>query len=218
VATLVIDAAGGGFGFAGAVDLAVGPAGDVYAVGESSDNVLKLDTGFGISEVIGSAGDGMGNGLNSPDAVAVAPDGTVYVAGSDPSTSDLVIFAIYPDSSIELFHSAPSGAIRDLAVSSGGLLLAALDSEVALFEPDGTPGLPLVTAAGDGTHPLATAAKIAVDPVDDVYVAGVFSDNALRARLAALAAPALPVWGAPALVAGVLLGSGAVRRLRSRAS
>jgi hypothetical protein len=53
----------------------------VYVAGLISDNAFKITPGGTITEIINSAGDGVANGLNSPEGIAVDGTGHVYVTG-----------------------------------------------------------------------------------------------------------------------------------------
>ena len=59
--------------------LEVGPEGNVFIAGFSSDNAFRVTPAGTITEIIDSAGDGIGNLLDRTTDVAVIDDGRVYV-------------------------------------------------------------------------------------------------------------------------------------------
>ncbi len=131
-----------------------------------------------ITQIIDATGDGAGNSLSAPDSIAVANDGTVYLAsGFDIAGPDFPnrIFKIETDGVVTQFFDGSDGT----CISPTGV--AVDDSEnvyVACFgslnavkiEPDGT-----VTEIIDSTAPLFGPQDIAVDSSDNVYVADAFN-------------------------------------------
>jgi DNA-binding beta-propeller fold protein YncE len=58
-------------------------SGNVYVAGANSDNAFKVMPGGLITEIIDATGDGAGNPLDLPAAIALDVSGNVYVAGRD---------------------------------------------------------------------------------------------------------------------------------------
>ncbi len=60
--------------------IALDPAGNVFVVGEESDNVFRIATNGTITQILDASGDGT-NALDAPSWVATDAFGNVYVTG-----------------------------------------------------------------------------------------------------------------------------------------
>jgi hypothetical protein len=167
--------------------LAADGLGNVYVPWCGSDNAVKITPGGVITEIINAAGDGAGNTLSCPAAIAVDGWGNVYVAGGSRSTSS--VFKIRPDGVItkiidetgdrtghELDHPAA------IAVDGSGNVYVAADGHHNAFKI--TPGgqiTQIIDEIGDGVgNTLEDPYGIAVDSSGNCYVAGMSSNNAFK--------------------------------------
>ena len=93
--TEIIDASGAGAGkrLSRPSSLATGSGGDVYVIGDISNNVLQITPGGIITEIINASGAGAAKELDAPAGLAAdAISGNVYVCGF---SSDNVLMARY---------------------------------------------------------------------------------------------------------------------------
>ncbi len=181
-------------------DVAVASNGTLFIADAGNHRVRKISPDGIITTIVGSgpvdgAGENSGDGgqainarLNYPSAVAVAPDGTLYVTSTDPSTGAAVIRRVTPDgviitiagggsiSAINHFQAgnrllSPLDAqftkITDLAVRSDGVLYFLIDSfnSSRVYRIAGNGSLEHVAGLGSHTNHddpiLATEAGLA---------------------------------------------------------
>ena len=165
-----LDGIGRAAGFNGPVGIAVDAAGIVYVADTYNDRIRRIARDGSVSTVAGSGKPGMADGLgtaasfDTPSAIAVALDGTLYVA----DTGNHAIRKIAPDGMVSTIALPPEGEPRPvlrrpvglaltrdgylyIAASSGGRILqlaptgeyrALLDADLPAaqdgFGPDGT--------------------------------------------------------------------------------
>lgn len=164
--------------------LTVGPEGSLYITDTLNHRIRRVDGVGTIRTVAGRGKQGFsGDGgrateadINTPEAIAVAPDGTMYVADSGNNR----LRVVRPDGVIQTLAGDGTGGCdrqgdrrpaqlacpQGLALDASGSLYIAdsLNNRVRRLTPDGT----IVTIAGTGTAGysgdggLATAAELSV--------------------------------------------------------
>jgi DNA-binding beta-propeller fold protein YncE len=206
----------GGAQLAGAGSVAVSAASDETYVADTNHNRIlvygpegSLLAKWGAGEGDGSAGGGPG-AFNHPDALAVAPDGNVYVA--DTGNNRVVELSPAGDVLDEWgSKGTDNGHFRSpagVAVDAAGSVYV-LDSEnnrVQVFSANGQ-FLAKWGVRGDGVGEFSQPSAIAVDCNGDVYVADTNNNRVQRFNLAAPAASgclAPGAWPPPLNVAPVL--------------
>lgn len=162
------------------VAVASGPEGDVYAVDRGNFRIQRFSADGEYLGQWGSPGTGDGQLSAGVVAVAVAPDGKVFVLDDRGSGSGFRVQRFDADGTFELgWGSAEGSALgqfdepRDIAVGPGGRVYVAEagNHRVQSFDPDGSDpaawGSP-----GNGGGNFADPVGIAVDQDSgDVYVA-----------------------------------------------
>ncbi len=184
--TRLLDATGDGLGnpFSGGVRVETDAAGDVYALGANSRNVLRVTPGGAIVEVLGPEGDGLGNTLErvwdlevgASGTVFVADDGNVFRVGSGGTPAVLYAFG----DPWELLYHYPTElfVLADGRVVSTG---SGTDNLVVL--PPAGPATEILGKAIDGSHTILREPRVVlVEPAGDLLVCGRQSDNVLRLR------------------------------------
>jgi uncharacterized delta-60 repeat protein len=152
------------------LEVAVQPDGRIVVAGglDGEIDVVRLlpdgslDPSFGAGGVVAPLGGRLGAQLEAADSLAVAPDGTVYLASQRSSNGHLVVVRLRPDGSIDTSYGPPrAGGFVELAATSDGttepsgialdrsgrLVVAGLDTEPTA----GFVGTILVRLATDGS-------------------------------------------------------------------
>lgn len=123
------------------VDLAVGPDGEIFILQRRAD-LRRIDTGGRIETIAGNAGGSFGGdggpaldaSFNGPESIAVAPDGSVYVADSGNHR----IRRLTPDGADYVLDTV-AGNGKQADAGDGGLVTSARieqPSHLALLSPD----------------------------------------------------------------------------------
>lgn len=143
------DGKGAGASFNGPVGVAVDRAGIVYVADTYNDRVRRIAPDGMVSTVAGAAGPGDADGpaasagFDTPTALAVAADGSIFVA----DTGNNAIRKIGKDGQVSTFAAAPEHEKRPilrepvgLALARDGYLYAACGSggRILQFAPDGS--------------------------------------------------------------------------------
>lgn len=183
--TQVIDASGGGPG--AALDSPWGIVSDaanhVYVVGFDTNNVLERAPDGTITEILDGSGDGV-HPLTGPESLAIAPDGTLYVAcvGSDN------VFKRPPGGAWTQIVDASGDGVHPLqyphglATDAAGNVFVADTATDSVFRVDAAGVVTrVVDGTGDGLgHTLDEPQALATDGAGNLYVAGQRSNNVLR--------------------------------------
>ncbi|WP_373999179.1 hypothetical protein [Bdellovibrio bacteriovorus] len=133
---------------------------NIWVTEVGADRVLKFSPSGVLLLSLGGPGTGNGE-FNDPMAVAVASDGSIYVADS----LNLRIQKFAADGTY--LSQYPIGQIIDMVISNSDILYATRDStkDAIRFQTDGT----ILQVYGSGS--FATPKGIALDASDNVYVA-----------------------------------------------
>ena len=205
----------GGAGLSGAASLAVGAGGTIYVADTNHNRVLVYSAGgsllarWGAGQGDGAAGGGPGE-FNHPAAVAVDPEGNVYVADSN---NNRIVRLAANGAVIGEWGSRGTGNGRfhdpdGVAVDAAGRVYV-LDGEnnrVEVFEADGR-FLAKWGLRGSGVGELSQPGAIAVGCAGDVYVADTNNNRVERflpAMPAGMGCVAPGDWPPPLDVAPVL--------------
>lgn len=136
--------------------LATDAAGNLYVVGQTSDNVFRINnpdscstggTPCSIEEIINSSGDGLGNILDNPVAIQIDGAGNVYIAGA---------------SSNNVLRIAASTTCDTTSIGDPCIITEIIDVN------------------GDGSNVINQPVGLAIDGDDSVYVTTQNSDNAFK--------------------------------------
>ena len=183
---LVAAAGDGSNPLRGPTSLVVGAAGTVYVAGGTSDNVFRVTkTTAGavtVTQLLGSAGDGT-NRLDSPSALALHSDGTLYVAGRDSDnvfrvTAAGVVSQLLGPAGVG--DHALDGPVALALNTAGDLFIASAENDNVFRVPVKGTATRVASAAGDGVNALDRPVSLAVDAGGELYVAGGDSHNLLR--------------------------------------
>lgn len=157
--------------------LATDRLGNTYVAGYFSDNVFKL-TPFGtITQIIGPAGDGLGNPLDGAAGVAVDGAGNVFVSGAMSHN----VFRITPDGAIsevidQSGDKAGNGLERPMGLDvdgAGNLYVTGVFSRNAFRVAPSGAITELIDKTGDGQgNALLEALDVAADDAGNAFVAG----------------------------------------------
>lgn len=167
--------------------LATDATGNVFVAGLNSNNVFKIAPSGSITQVIDSSGDGSLDPsgvairpLTNPSGLAVAPNGILYVSGSNSHN----VFKISPVGVItELLDASGAGvgameSPGDIEIDGDGNVFVAGRSSDNVFKISGAGVVEVVLdAAGDGTNLLSRPEDLAVDADGTLFVVGSLSDN-----------------------------------------
>jgi sugar lactone lactonase YvrE len=173
-------------------DLLIANQGTNQILRRLPDGTLQVVAGTGTAGYGGDGGPAAQAELNTPSGIAVAPDGTIYVA----DTVNNRVRAISPSGTISTFAGDGSSAIRNGQLKVGPSGVPAIDAALAdplsvAFGPQGQlyvadsagiqvipPDRLLTTLTPSGLDPLIfgtpgelLASAITVDPMGDIYVA-----------------------------------------------
>lgn len=152
--------------------------------------MFRISPDGAVTVIIDSSGDGAGNGLIAPTAIAVDDAGTVYVAG-EVSTN---VFKITPDAITELIDHTGDGMghpmylPHGIAVDCDGnvYVTGAVSDNAFRIAPSGVI-TQIIDATGDGAgRELEQPNGIAVDPAGNVFVGGAATHNVFRITPAAV--------------------------------
>ena len=183
---LVAAAGDGSNPLRGPTALVVGAAGTVYVAGGTSDNVFRVTkTTAGavtVTQLLGRAGDGT-NALDSPSALALHSDGTLYVAGRDSDnvfrvTAAGVVSQLLGPAGVG--DHALDGPVALALNTAGDLFVASAENDNVFRVPAKGAVTRVASAAGDGVNALDRPVSLAVDAGGELYVAGGDSHNVLR--------------------------------------
>lgn len=169
-------------------DVAVDPAGNIYVAGNGTDSssapivfVYRLSPSGEATKLIDGSGDGAGNILEIPIALAVGDDQTLYVASAGVDGN---CFAISAEGSITKILG-PSGdeagnplsVAGDIALDGAGNLYVTgyISDNVFVIRPDGS-----VVEVLDASWNLDGPFWLALDSSENVYISGVQSANVLK--------------------------------------
>ncbi len=172
-------------GLMSALGVTTDAAGNVFVTGFYSDNAFKVTPGGVITEIIDATGDGAGNTLDRPGAVAADAAGNVFILGTESNN----VFKVTPGGVItEIIDGSGDGSGNTLdgatalaTDSSGNVFVAGLGSDnVFKITPGGTISQ-IIDATGDGAgNPLDGPSAVATDGGGNVFVTGVSSNNAFE--------------------------------------
>jgi streptogramin lyase len=163
-----------GAGFAGPRGVAVDGDRNVYAVGEASDNVFKIEPDRTRSVILDAAGDGI-NPLDTPFGVAADRQGNVYVTGFG---TDNVFKVTAAGQKTQILGAGFIDGPREIAVDmAGNVFVTGQSNTVVRLTPQvgGAYAPDIIVAGGPGV--LTGARGLAVDPAGRVFVAGETTDN-----------------------------------------
>ena len=187
-----------------------------------------------ITEIIDTTGDGAGHQLIIGNGVAVGLSGNVYVIGGSanafkietPGTCSTQGTPCTITEIIDVFGDGTGNSLvfpQGVAVDSADNVYVAGQNSANAFKiatpaSCSTGGTPctitqIIDATGDGVgNALNGPLGLAVDPIGNVYVAGLASDNAFRISLSTSPVPSVTSLGVVLL--GTLMGAAALRQLR----
>lgn len=165
--------------------IAIGDSGDVYVAGFGSNNVFKITPGGTITEIINSAGDGMGGTLGGAYGLGVDQTENVYVT----SYGTHCAFRISPGGVITKIIDQTGDGMgnqlmgpRGVAIDGNGdaLIVGFLSNNVFRITPGGTT-TQIIDSTGDGLgNQLTYPVEVATRPDGAVCVAGLLSNNAFE--------------------------------------
>jgi len=184
------------------VQSAVDSRGNVYVIGEFTDNAFKITPGGAITEIVDETGYGPGDYLDHPDGVAVDSSGNVYVSGMNSNnvlriaTPGTCSTSGTPCTITEIIDETGDGAGNALGYptrlavdSSGNVYVTSVYGGAFKIATPGTcstSGIPctitkIIDATGDGTgNTLSDPRGVAADSDGNVYVGGWSSHNVFK--------------------------------------
>jgi len=172
-------------------DVVVAPDGTIYVSGDLSHNVFKLARGIVpgnppvITQIVDTTGAGSGKNLLSPRGLAVAADGTLYVAGFNTNN----VLAVSPGGVVtEIMDATGDGdgnglsGPMDIVINKFDDVFVSghISNNVFKIEPNGTITEVIDSTGDTAGNPLTRPWGLAVNTRGDLFVAGHFSDNVLE--------------------------------------
>lgn len=161
------------------VDVIIGPDGNTYLSGWTSNDVLRYDTTTGaFIDAIVPAGTG---GLNSAAGLAFGSDGNLYVASR--LTSEVLRFDGTTGAFIDAFVTAASGGLNQaegLTFGPDGNLYVSDYQGDAVFKYDGTTGAFDSVFVSAGSGGLNRPEDLTFGPDGNLYVADDTGSSVLR--------------------------------------
>ena len=159
------DGKGAEASFNGPVGVAVDKAGIVYVADTYNDRIRRIAPDGTVSTVAGAGGPGEADGsaasagFDTPTALAVAADGTIFVA----DTGNNAIRKIGTDGQVSTFAAAPENEKRPILRAPTGLALA---RDGFLYAASGSGGRILQFAPDGSYHALVNADPAGTDGDD----------------------------------------------------
>ncbi|MFP3853165.1 MAG: flippase activity-associated protein Agl23 [Anaerolineales bacterium] len=166
--------------------IAAGPGGDIYIADAGNHRVVKLDPEGNVLATWGSFGSegqvGEQPQLNEPWGVAVAPDGSIYVADtwnhrvlqlSSEGTIQRVIGSFGEGQTLEAFWGP-----RDVAIDEAGRIFVADtgNKRIVIFNQEGQP-LASIGSGGLDVGQLEEPVGLAIGPAGHLYVADTWNQR-----------------------------------------
>lgn len=185
--TEIVDATGDGAGhpLTTPYGIAVDGSGNVFVAGTESDNVLRVAPGGAITQVIGPDGDGAGNTLDRPFGLDVDAEGNLFVTGD---VSNNVFRVAAEDGEVTLVMDASGDGAGNTLTGAPGVVVDGLGhvyvsgsgSDNAFWITPAGGVTEILDASGDGTSFFDVSYGIAIDSMQRVFVAGLYSHNVMR--------------------------------------
>ncbi len=161
------------------IEAIIGPDGDLYVSGETSDNILRYDpateTFVGVFVAQGSGG------LDEPGGMVFGPDGNLYVANG--LGDEVRRYNAADGTFIDAFVTLGSGGLDQpygLAFGPDGHLYVGSYSNHEVLRYDGANGAFLGTFVSPGSGGLDTPGQVVFGPDGNLYIASFETDNILR--------------------------------------
>lgn len=138
-----------------------------------------------VTEILDWTGDGVGNFLSGPNAIARDSTGNLFIIGAGTNNA----FRISPDGQVtQILDASGDGAGGEFLVpfgaavdSAGNFYSASQDGDRVLRVTPGGSVSVVLDASGDGLgHPLDAPQDLVVDAADNLYVVGRDSRNVFR--------------------------------------
>jgi hypothetical protein len=191
--TKILDPTGDGMGnvfnCAGGVSrMLVADDGTVFVSGDTSDNVFRVSPTGTVTTMLTASGDGAGNTLDAPSALALDSAGNLFVAGISSNN----VFKVTPGLAVTtVLDATGDGAGNQFLLPLGiavdaddDLIAVGTDSDTAFrVTPGGTITL-LLDATGDGVgqtfDPFGRPSRPVIDAANNVWLPSTHSDAVFR--------------------------------------